>query len=249
MFSQNDFKTTNNSHGVMHKMNPISKAFVEHSISCNGTVLDIGSAFGIATIPILKESSHTHVIACDISKNHLEELSGQVKEIDNQNGTNLSSRLTLLNTRFPDFELRENSLDAVLASHVLPFLSGKEIELGFAKIAKSLKSGGVLYITSYSIYNKVMYKYIADYEKRKEKGDPWPGELEDASDFWDKSNPLTAILPKKLNHLEPCLLESILKKNNYQIKYLDFLSLTDEIPEDMKLDGREAMGLIATQNK
>ncbi len=245
LFSQNSFKTTANQHGVMHKINPISIAFIEYAKTCHGTVLDIGSAYGVAIIPILLGGTDVRVIACDISKDHLEELEKQVRKIDDENGTSLFSRLTPLNQKFPDFDLEENSLDAVLASHVLPFLAGKEIEKGFNKLAKFLKPGGILYITSYSIYNKVMQKYIPDYEKRKESGDPWPGELEDASLYWDKENPLTAILPKRLNHLEPCLIKTILQKNNFKIKYLDFLSLTDEIPGDMKLNGREAMGLIA----
>jgi SAM-dependent methyltransferase len=250
MFSQNNnFKVTNNTHGVMHKMNPISKSFVEYAKTCHGTVLDIGSAYGIATIPILQNSTDVKVIACDISRKHLDELSNQARELDEKNGTNLLSRLTCLESKFPYFNLEENSLDAVLASHIFPFLTGKEIEEGFAKLAKFLKPNGILYVTSYSIYNKVMKEYIDTYKSRKEKGDKWPGELEDASQHWDKDNPLTAILPKKLNHLEPCLVESILKENNFKIQYLDFISLTDEIPDDMKLDGREAMGLIASQKK
>jgi SAM-dependent methyltransferase len=247
MFDHNNFKMTNNSHGVMHKMNSISEAFVEYAKTCHGTVLDIGSAYGIATVPILKESPDVKVIACDISGKHLDVLFKKIKEIDDNDGSNLASRLTLLESKFPDFDLEENSLDAVLASHVLPFLTGKEIEVGFAKLAKFIKPGGILYVTSYSIYNKVMEKYIPNYEKRKEQGDHWPGELEDASLYWNKLNPLTSILPKKLNHLEPCLVEQTLIENNFNIKYLDFLSLTDEIPYEMKLNGREAMGLIATQ--
>lgn len=250
MFSNNhNFTVTNNGHGIMHKMNPISKAFVEYAIACNGTVLDIGSAYGVATIPILKSSTSTKVIACDISRKHLDELSKQVSELDDKDRKNISSRLILIESKFPDFELEENSLDAVLASHVLPFLSGNEIEHGIAKLTKFLKPNGLLYITSYSIYNRVMKNYIPIYEQRKKQGDKWPGELEDASLYWDKDNPLTAILPKKLNHLEPCLVESVLKVNNFQIKYLDFLSLTDETPDEIKLDGREAMGVIASQKK
>ncbi len=248
MFHQK-FTITSNKYGVMHKMNPISKVFVEYAKTCNGTVLDIGSAYGIATIPILLENPNIKVIACDISKNHLGELLKKVKELEDENGQDLSSRLILLEEKFPNFDLEEHSLDAILASHVFPFLTGKEIEKGFVKLAKFLKPDGLLYITSYSIYNGVMEKYIPHYENRKKQGDPWPGELEDASLYWNKENPLTAILPKKLNHLEPCLIEKILKQNNFEIKYLDFLSSTDEIPKDMKLDGREAMGLVAMQKK
>jgi len=247
MFGNSSFTITKNNHGVMHKMNPISRAFVEHAKHSKGVVLDIGAAYGIATLPILFESNDVHVIACDVSLQHLEELASQVKIKDKDNGSSLINRLTLLHGKFPDFHLEKNSLDAILISHVLPFLTGQEIEVGIEKLANFLKPNGILYMCSYTIYNKVMQNYIPIYEKRKLAGESWPGEIEDASLFWDTSNPLTAILPKKLNHLEPTLIESLLKKYNFTIKYLDFMTLSDEIPEQMKLDGRETMGLIASR--
>lgn len=250
MYGHQCFTLTKNNHGVMHlSLNPISKAFIEYALNCTGTVLDIGAAYGVATIPILKGNPRIKVIACDISKKHLEDLGSNVKKIEKDEGLCLSDRLTLLEQKFPDFDLEENSVDAILASHVLPFLTGIEIENGIKKMAKFLKPGGRVYIASYSIYNKVMNNYIDTYEKRKRAGEPWPGEIEDASLFWDISNPLTAILPKKLNHLEPCLIECLIKENKFKIDYLGFLSLDEEIPADMKLDGREAMGLIAAQIK
>lgn len=241
------FKITSNRHGVMHGMNLISRAFVEFSGNCYGTVLDIGCAYGVATIPALRSNPYIRVIACDVSQKHLEVLAQDVKSIEDSDEVILTDRLTLINERFPDFELPENSVDAVLISHVLPFLSGKEIEIGIGKIAKFLKPNGVLYVSSYSIYNKVMQKYIIEYEKRKAAGDPWPGEVEDASEYWDNSNPLTAMLPKKLNHLEPCIIEPFLEANRFNIQYMGFLGVEKEIPDEMKHDGRECMGLIASK--
>ena len=248
MFSAN-FTVTSNNYGVMHKVNPISNEFIEYAKKCKGTVLDIGSAYGVATIPILQESDLTSVIACDISKKHLEELEVKVNKIEKESKKKLRSRLTLLHQRFPDIELKPNSLDAILASHVLPFLSGREIENGIKKLANALKPDGMLFISSYTIYNKVMKDYIPTYEKRKSCGESWPGEIEDASTVWEKSNPLTAVLPHKLNHLEPSLIEKLLKENNFSINYLDFISLSDEIPNEMRLDGRETMGAIVTKRK
>lgn len=247
--SNKNFTLTSNKHGLMHKANPITKQFIEYAKSCHGTVLDLGSAYGVATIPILLESSDVHVIACDISQQHLDDLLAEIKRIELEKGIKLCSRLTLINKKFPYLDLEENSVDAVLASHLLPFLTGNEIEQGIFSIAKFLKPGGKFYMSSYSIYNKLMRFYIPTYEDRKQSGEHWPGELEDASLYWDKDNPLSAILPHKLNHLEPCLIEKLLLKNNFQISYLDFLTLTEELPEDMKLDGRETMGLIASQSK
>jgi len=247
MFGGN-FTMTNNNYGVMHRLNPISTAFVEYAIKSEGTVLDIGSAYGVATIPILQQSDNARVIACDISKKHLDIISEQISEIEKTSKKEISKRLTTLNQKFPDIELKENSLDAVLASHVLPFLSGKEIEIGIKKIANSLKPGGKLFISSYTIYNKLMKNYIPTYEQRKKEGESWPGEIEDASSVWDKSNPLTAILPKKLNHLEPSLIGKLLKDNGLKIDYLDFMLLSQEIPQEIKFDGRETMGAIVTKH-
>lgn len=232
-----DFQSTQNNHGVMHKnINPISQAFIDYSINCSGAVLYIGSAYGVAAIPILENSQNIHVIACDISKEHLNQLISHAHEIELRTGHDLSHRITLIHKKFPDFELE-----------ILPFLTGKEIELGIQKIHQYLKSGGKFFALSYTIYNKVMKNYIPIYEERKNKGESWPGEVADASLFLDNNNPLTNILPKKLNHLEPYLLESILKKYDFFIEFLDFISLTDEIPDEIRLNGKEVVGLIATK--
>jgi 2-polyprenyl-3-methyl-5-hydroxy-6-metoxy-1,4-benzoquinol methylase len=84
VFDQSGFIETYNQHGVVHNLNPISAAFVEFSKTCDGTVLDIGSAMGIATLPVL-EHSKASVIACDISQDHLNAPVEKVKIIEQTN--------------------------------------------------------------------------------------------------------------------------------------------------------------------
>jgi hypothetical protein len=50
------FTLTKNQHGVEHPLNPIALQFVESCKKHKGNVLDIGAAFGVASIPALKKS-------------------------------------------------------------------------------------------------------------------------------------------------------------------------------------------------
>jgi ubiquinone/menaquinone biosynthesis C-methylase UbiE len=161
------------------------------------------------------------------------------------NNVYLLKKLQLVQGRFPHINLSNASLDAVLASHVLPFLTGSEIEAGIKTIYEALKPGGKFFALSYTIYNKLMKNYIPLYEQRKANADPWPGELADASEYWDKNNALASILPKQLNHLEPALIAPLLENQGFKIEFLDFMALNNEIPDEVKLDGKEVIGLIA----
>lgn len=249
MINANDIDSnchiTQNNHGVMHGVTSILKSFIDYSNICKGVVLDIGAAYGIAVIPVLTSNTNVQVIACDISATHLNDLSAKVKEIEGRDKIELSHRLSLINARFPEFELEENSLDAVLASHVLAFLSGKEIERGVKQLFTYLKPGGKLFVLSYTIYNNLMRDYISIYEKRKQLGDKWPGEIDDASVFWDKNNPLSKVLPIKLNHLEPLLVRPILEQAGFVIEFLDFVPTENNVLDALKYKGNEAMGFIA----
>lgn len=155
------FSITTNNFGVEHKnINRISKKFIDDSLdlSAHSKVLDIGSAYGVAVLPIISGNPNVTIIACDICPGHLNHIKNYVKNLENEKN-NLLSRLILLEARFPEFDLEESSLNSVLASHILPFLSGDEFEVGLMKLSKFLKRDGKLYITSYSIYNNLMKDY------------------------------------------------------------------------------------------
>ena len=104
---------------------PIVVKFIEHAKTAKKPLLDIGSAFGIATHPSLQVGST--VIACVIFRKHLEILASTTPK-------DTLNRLILHNLSFPlETNYSNNSLSGILISLVLHFLDGETIELGLKK--------------------------------------------------------------------------------------------------------------------
>jgi SAM-dependent methyltransferase len=137
---------TKNSRGFMHPLSKISKAFIDFSKS-HSPVIDMGCAYGNVTIAALNIGAKC-VIACDMEMEHL-------KILEQEAGLNNADRLQLKQGIFPkEFDFAENSIGAIYASHILPFLSGDEVEQGFKKFYHWLKPEGKLFIVCYTVFIK-----------------------------------------------------------------------------------------------
>lgn len=111
--------TTQNKKGFTYPLTPYGLDFVAYSAQAQYPVLDIGAAFGIASIAALEAGAK--VIAVDIEWQHLHSLQQNTPE-------KLQSRLLTKQGRFPDIDFPKNSLSAIYISQVFPFLTGDEIE-------------------------------------------------------------------------------------------------------------------------
>jgi len=85
----------------------------------DGEVLDIGCAFGVATIAALEAGGR--VTASDLDPRHLEILTRNTPEA-------LRSHLTCVTGQLPNIDLPDESYDAILCSRVLHFLDGSAID-------------------------------------------------------------------------------------------------------------------------
>ena len=78
---------TMNGRGFMlQSLDPYSQSFADFAAGCSEPVLDIGCAYGIATLAALARGAS--VCACDMESSHLDVLSDRVPEADR-------SRLTM----------------------------------------------------------------------------------------------------------------------------------------------------------
>jgi SAM-dependent methyltransferase len=196
-------------------------------------VLDIGAGYGAMSLPAL--SRRTRVIANDIS-------SSQLDAIKHAAPASLRQNLTLLEARFPEFDLPENSLDAILASHVLHFLPPDNFRVGLSKLHTWLKPGGKVFVLCFTPYHRFMEKMIADYERKAATGDPWPG-LTDNSDYYAL---VPKLLPPIVNLMDPTILARECIAANFRIERVEFISCPRGLnPEYFPLDGREWVGLLA----
>jgi ubiquinone/menaquinone biosynthesis C-methylase UbiE len=134
------------------------REFVEHAKLNNDPVLEIGPAYGWVTHRALEEG--ITIIAADISKQHLEVLLKDAPQdkLDN---------LYIYHGSFPDeIELPRESLGAVLASRILHFLEGEEIEKGLDKIHSWLKPQGKFFCSNCSIHHySVNEKMLSIYKE------------------------------------------------------------------------------------
>lgn len=212
------------------------QAFIDFAANAPGPVLDIGAAYGVATIPALEKGAY--VIANDLDERHLEILQRKVP------GT-LLDHLELRSGRMPsEIDFEENSLGAILTSRVLSFLLPEELEVSFEKIFKWLIPGGKLFYLGGSPYMGTFQEFLPTYEKRKAEGHKWPGFIEDIRSYAPER---ACDLPDFMHLLDEEVLSRSLLKAGFIIEELRYSAAREEYPQDMKLDGREQIGAIAVK--
>jgi SAM-dependent methyltransferase len=214
-----------------------NQAFIDFSPHAPGPALEIGAAYGLATIPALEKGAY--VIANDLDERHLQILRRKVP-------SSLLDHLELKPGRMPtDIDFEENSLGAVLASRVLNFLLPEEMGISFEKIFKWLNPGGKFFFLVATPYMGNFRKFLPTYQKRKMAGEKWPGLLEDIPFCTPERAP---DLPKFINLLDEDVLTESLTNVGFVIEEIGYSPAIDEHPEEMKLDGREQLGVIARKN-
>lgn len=208
--------------------------FLEYVKFHPGTFLDIGAAFGVATVPAIESGSS--VIANDLDPQHLKVIRSKVSP-ESQH------RLKVICAPFPGgMDLEENSLDGVLASQILHFLSGEDLENGFKKVFKWLKPGGKFFTVSCTPYMKGYKSLIPTFLKRKKLGQKWPGffsGLSETKEFWRVRH-----LPDHLHFFDDVVLRSALEEYGFEVERCE-MYLRANLPKDIAYDGRENVGAVA----
>ena len=214
--------------------NEIMEQFIEFSATASHPVLDVGAAFGVATLPALLRGAQ--VIANDIDIQHLE-------KIQERCPSHLRQNLILKEGNFlKDLELREESLSAVLLSQVLHFLSGEELELAAQKLFSWLVPEGKVFTISGTVYTQNLKKLIPLYEERKQRNEKWPGAFHNLQSLTD--DPTVQELPPFFHALNDEVLRKAFEKAGFQIEECRFFNRKG-VPEYIRLDGRENVILIA----
>ncbi len=230
---------TLNKMGYMTKdLDYYSQQFVKYVTEHKATCLEIGAAYGVATIPAL--AGGATVIANDIDNRHLEILQNSVP-------LQQRKRLTLLPGRFPEeMNLSPASVDAALICRVMHFFPPQAILDSANKLFSFLKPNGKVFVVAETPYNAVAPAYIPIYEEKKKNNDLWPGFIEQEArkyirEKWRANN------PDSFHLLDPDVLHRVFSKAGFIIEQCDFFA-RDNWPNDAQYDGRESVGLIAKKN-
>ncbi|WP_310619797.1 class I SAM-dependent methyltransferase [Flexibacterium corallicola] len=162
-------RTSNNRGFTLSNLSKTSLDFIEFASHATKPSVDMGSAFGIATTPLLKKKKS--VFACDLSPEHLEILRAETPREQ-------LPFLTTLTGSFPeDFDFEKNSIGAIHCSHLLHFLTGEEVMLGLSKFRDWLCKEGKLFLTAGTPNLVFLSDFTKEFERRKLKVD-WPGEMQ-----------------------------------------------------------------------
>ena len=205
--------TLNNTGWMTVALDEISTDFARYAGTLNDEVLDIGCAYGIATLAALEAGAR--VLACDIEPRHLEILGERVPEP-------LRGNLRCQTAVLPDVDFEPESFGAVLASRVLHFLNGPDVELTVQKMHDWLKPGGRAYLVADSPYVGPWRDHAAEYERRKAAGEDWPGFIDDYAQFLSAGTD-PAEHPDYINPMDPDILARVCTDAGFEILEARFL--------------------------
>ena len=229
---------TLNGTGFMFRvLDEFAEAFIEFAGETDGGVLDLGCAFGIATIAALEAGGR--VTACDLDPRHLKILT------ENTPGA-LRSRLSTVQGQLPDIDLPEAAYAAILCSRVLHFLDGSAVDASVRNMYRWLEPGGRLYLVADTPFG-IWRKLIPIFEARKARGDRWPGimiGLENYLPFAPKDRSIDG--PPFMNLLDPELLTRICTEAGFDVVRASFIERSD-FSGLGRMDGRENTGILAVK--
>ncbi len=213
-------------------LDPFSQEFVEYaSHDERGFVLEVGAAYGIATLAALSRGAK--VICNDIEPLHLELVKQKAVLKDR-------FRLKILPGDFPyEVQLPLCSLDAILMCRVLHLFNGQQVEESIQKAYQILKPGGRIFIIVDTPYLKILSSFIPEYERRLKAGIKWPGFIQNLHEYVQEKD-----LPDVVNFLDDKTLRWVLEKYGFTIEKTSFICRWD-FPPTRRLDGRESLGIIA----
>jgi polyketide synthase PksL len=235
MISHRRIPTRNQTGWASNQLNEVSELFVSYCREVTLPVLDIGAAFGIATLAALEAGTAT-VIANDLEPSHLAEIANAVPAAQ-------ASRLVLLPGRFPrHLRFAGDSLGAVHASNVLHFLTGPQMEQGLASIAYWLAPGGKLFIQASTPWQQPFREFVPVFQARRRAGVMWPGWLEDTREY--STHRKLGQIPASLHLLDDVTLRRACEAAGLEVEDA-WLYRRRDLPASLFLDGRECCGLIA----
>lgn len=226
--------TLNNMGYTPKNYDVVQEAFINFSASAKAPVLDIGAAFGVATLPAL--ATGASVIANDLDIRHLEAIAQQTPEKYRQN------LKTVVGCVHDDLKFVAKSLEAVLIARVLHFFSPEKVLSTLLKIKNWLQPNGKIFIVVTTPFIKILENYLPIYQQKLSENDPWPGYILDASPYLTEE----VRMPFSVNLFDQNTLHRVMVRAGYHIEELFYFPA--ECPTEWLYDGREFLGCIASSS-
>lgn len=229
---------------------PVSQQFIEHaalSAKNGGTVLEIGAAFGAATLEAIANGAT--VFCNDIDPENLAVVRQRFLETTEESSDSLtgdSSKLVLVPGELPKelIGLPEKHFDAILICRVLHFFSGSKIEESLALLAKLLAPKGKIYIVCETPFLRNWQRFLPEFNRRVEDNEEWPGEITEPAKY--ESSGRASSLPKFVHWITKEVLDRSLIKAGFSVEHSEYINRSGQFPEDLLLPeyGKESIGAI-----
>lgn len=222
--------TLNNTGWMTEGLDDYSRAFTEYAGSIQAECLDIGCAYGVATLPALANGAR--ILACDMDPRHLEILARRVPP---EHGERYRSRPGTM----PDVDFPAAGFGAILCARALHFLRGRDIETTVRKMHDWLIPGGRIFLVADTPYVGPWWKLAPEYEQRKREGSPWPGFVQDYAALLPPGSNASEH-PSFIHPLDPDILRRVVAEAGLEVLAADFLRKGGQGGT-----GREHAGVIA----
>ena len=225
---------TDDAMGIMtEEPSPAAEAFIELAGRAGRPLLEIGAAYGNATLPALRAGGT--VIANDLSASELGVLASGASGEERK-------RLVLMPARFPEeIRLGDGCLSGVLAAQVLHFFDGPTVELAFQSVRRWLEPGGAWYVVVMTPSLGFYRTLRPEYEKRARRGERWPGIFDPrtvAPPDWKER------LPPMVHLFEKDVLRRCAEEAGFSVETLEYFCFR-HFPARHRTDGHEFIALTA----
>ena len=224
-----------NGRGFMEEdLNDVSQSFVEESSKMEGLSLDVGCAYGIATIAALEKGAE--VLASDMDQGHLDLLLEETPD-------ELKPKLKTKAGKLPNIDFENDSFISIHCSRCLHFLKPDELIETLQNMYAWLKPGGRVYLITDTCFSGPWKNYLPEYEKKLKAGDPFPGFIDDVLDCLPVPRVPKGMTPH-MNCLDPDTLSRECKSAGFEIITAKFFG-----PARASSDyGKDHAGIIAIKN-
>jgi len=210
--------TLNNKGFMSTSLDPVSAAFALYAGQAGGWSLDLGCAYGIATLAALERGAH--VVACDMEPGHVQVLCDRVPAAQ-------ADRLRAAVAEMPVLAFAPGAFTAVLCSRALHFLDGAGVTASIAGIADWLAPGGKAFLVADTPYTGFWAKGAEDYERRKADGDPWPSFIPDVTVYLPDAARSKNTM-RHLNPMDPDTLARVCREAGLTVEHADFSGRPDQ---------------------
>lgn len=227
--------TLNGTGFMFEKSDAFADAFIRYAGDTGQAVLDIGCAFGVATLAALEGGAR--ITACDMEPRHLD-------AVWDAAAAEHRDKLNCVVGQLPGVDFAENQFAAILCSRVLHFLDGAAVDESVRKMFSWLQPGGRLYLVADTPYG-IWRNFIPIFETKKQRGDRWPGLMIGLENYLPTA-PKDRVVegPPFMNLLDPELLTRTCLEAGFQIDHASFIDRSD-FQGLGSMDGRENAGVLA----